>query len=166
MRKHEKEEFTKVRALVAQLRDQNTGDIKDIAAEIDNRLGVLQSRLDTTHMNSYANMETAFADLFINQNQWAQEAVAKLLEAVKNGVDEKPDEWTEDEYIRFTFAENLKQWFEGLEEARDIWASGSSARTHVGRTSEQRRDIVSGLKDIGSLHRVEWDEVARSQMER
>jgi hypothetical protein len=173
MRPHEKQQFAdairKIRDALSILggNSLDTEQWQAAAANISsacNDVETLQSRLDQTHLN-YSNQETAFADIFINNNQWVLDLVRDMLTFdVKDYVREKPDEWTAEQYIAFTFADKLKAWFEMLEETRDAWASNSAVNTPFTKDLQKRRDIVVGLHDIGSLHRVEWSEVARSQM--
>jgi hypothetical protein len=171
MRKHEKEQFAEA---IRKIRDAHTmldgnsinaeqwQEAKSRLSSAINDVETLRSRLDQTHMN-YSNQETAFADIFISNNQWALDHVRKMLDEIKRKPNNSDGAWTDEQFVVFTFADKLKGWFEDMQEALVERASNGlldDERPH----RAQLKDIAMGFRDIGSLHRVEWNEVARSQM--
>lgn len=165
MRQADKIEFNNVFSLLHEVKNNHVvGVAKELLSDAISKLEVLQGRLDLDHMN-YCNIETAFADIFITNNQWASDHVRTMIAEIKAAPNDSEGVWTDEQFVRFTLADHLKEWFEELQEGMvdRSWQTESSFSTYRDR-SQRWKDTALGLRDIGSLHRVEWSEVVESQM--
>lgn len=165
MRQNEKKEFAELNKHLLYIIENGAAaplDAVKVARCAYNHSQRLFSRLDQTHMN-YTNQETAFTDIFINNNQWALDHTRKMLAEVKAAENDSDGVFTREQFELHRFSDVLKNWFGDMQEAMIHRASnglGDDEKPH----RAQLKDIAVGFRDIGSLHRVEWSEVAQSQM--
>jgi len=93
--------------------------------------------------NGWTNRETWALALHIDSNQWTHNKRHDLLSRAKGDVQ------TDEEYVRFLYANKLKDWVESMFET---FFNGSRGI--------HQRDIKMMVMDVGSLWRVNWQEIA------
>lgn len=103
--------------------------------------------------NGWTNRETWALALHIDNNEWSHNARNEMLYYTRSaaGKRKNPDDspWTNEEYIRFHFADKLKGWVEEMFET--VFTNGYHAN---------RADMRLMVQDVGSLWRVNWQEIA------
>ena len=103
--------------------------------------------------NGWTNRETWALALHIDNNEWMHNRRNELLERIKTaaGKRKNPDDcpWTNEEYVRFHYADKLKDWAEGM---TDSFFNGSKG--------PWAKDIKMMVQDVGSFWRVNWQEIA------
>lgn len=116
----------------------------ETAAEID--------EANTRH-NGWTNRETWALALHIDNSEWSHNTRNEILHHTKAaaGKRKNPDDspWTNEEYVRFHFADKLKEWVE------DMFETVFSNAYHA-----HRGDMKLMVQDVGSLWRVNWQEIA------
>ena len=105
--------------------------------------------------NGWTNRETWATNLWLTndastQDFWAEEI--QRLRRIAESADGMPAVWTAAEYVRFTLAERLREEFE------NVWADAME------RDGVLTAQTAQCLYDIGSLWRVDWQEIADSML--
>ena len=103
---------------------------------------------DASKYNGWTNRETWAVALHIDNNEWTHNHRNQMLDKIKSSK-KKVESWTDEEHIRFTFSDKLKEWVEGMADSFFNGTRGSHAR-----------DIKLMVEDVGSLWRVNWQEIA------
>lgn len=102
--------------------------------------------------NGWKNRETWAAALHLGNDRGLYEMVREWAADLRaDAPDREEDNWTEAQFVTFKLADRIKDFFEELAIGEEF-----------GAPSE---DVRSMLYDVGSLWRVEWEDVAESFVE-
>jgi hypothetical protein len=105
--------------------------------------------------NGWTNRETWAANLWLTNSQASNEWIAQLIadyrvdapnrDPVREGI------WTQAECVRFDLADTLASHFD------ECW--------ECVRNGDWNDEMLSMLQDVGSLWRVDWQEIAKNLTE-
>lgn len=111
--------------------------------------------------NGWSNRETWAVALHIDNNQWSHNykntLVARVIKEASHKTSKRRKDkevWTDDEYKRFQLADDVKDWVEDL------------FYKHFQREFvSEAKDVSLMIQDVGSLWRVDWQELADNYLE-
>lgn len=110
---------------------------------------------NTEEYQGWSNRETWAVALHLNNTHWMYNHYQALMANIKKR-ENTVAEWTDEEFVRFTFETEIK---EQVEEWLEAFYNGEIEHP------ANIRDVTSMCKDVGSLWRVDWRELAKSFLE-
>jgi hypothetical protein len=157
MNRHRRQDFLRIMETIkshtAHMKYDNFAVYNQVVVDLD----TLMSRLDEK-CEGYCNRETFAADMFINNSEWANKKAKEILATTKKRYTDKNGETYQGQDLTVVYGKELRNWMEAINEKYHSGRLGSFAPMH-------RKDVKDMWPDIGSIWRVDWYEIAESQMQ-
>ena len=106
---------------------------------------------DTEEYNGWTNRETWATALHIDNDEGLYNYRLELRRDAIVNAHAEPPHMTKEQAARYTLTDSLKQWIEGL--AGTVYFPDDGGH-------EPNQALLGMFHDIGSLWRVNWDEIA------